>query len=118
MTTLYRSDFIRDLITELNLHKIMRGFHRTFATGVACRQGSLTPPDTWSRPIIDWHMFYLLRPIFFPNLSLFSGPCTLNIPHYILPFAWFQTFNNPVNEAVIKTKTKSHIQWISNRDFY
>ena len=27
-----------------------RIFHRTFATGVACRQGTLTPPDTWSRP--------------------------------------------------------------------
>ena len=26
------------------------GFHRTFATGVACRQGTLNPPDTWSRP--------------------------------------------------------------------
>ena len=24
------------------------GFHRTSATGVACRQGTLTPPDTWS----------------------------------------------------------------------
>ena len=29
---------------------IFIGFHRTFATGVACRQGTLTPPDTWSRP--------------------------------------------------------------------
>ena len=26
------------------------GFHRASATGVACRQGTLTPPDTWSRP--------------------------------------------------------------------
>ena len=26
-------------------------FHRASATGVACRQGTLTPPDTWSRPI-------------------------------------------------------------------
>ena len=26
------------------------GFQRAFATGVACRQGTLTPPDTWSRP--------------------------------------------------------------------
>ena len=34
-------------------------------TGVACRQGTLTPPDTWSRPIWDLHMFYLLRPILF-----------------------------------------------------
>ena len=46
------------------------------ATGVTCRQGTLTPPDTWSRSIWDLHMFYLLRPILFPNLSLFSGLCT------------------------------------------
>ena len=30
--------------------EFLSGFHRTFATGVACRQGTLTPPDTWSRP--------------------------------------------------------------------
>ena len=26
------------------------GFHIASAKGVACRQGALTPPDTWSRP--------------------------------------------------------------------
>ena len=49
---------------------IMRGFHRTFATGVACRQGTLTPPDTLSCPTRALHMFYLLRPIF-PNVLFF-----------------------------------------------
>ena len=49
---------------------IMRGFRRTFATGVACRQGTLTPPDTLSCQITDLHMFYLLRPIF-PNVLFF-----------------------------------------------
>ena len=66
------------------------GFHRTFATGVACWQGTLTPPDTWSRPIWDLHMFYLLSPILFPNLSwFFSGLLvfTLNIPRYFFDFA-------------------------------
>ena len=52
-------------------YRLMRGFHITFVTGVACWQGTLTPPDTWSRPIWDLHMFYLLRPIIFPNLSWF-----------------------------------------------
>ena len=28
------------------------GFHRAAATGVACRQGTLTPPDTWSCPTL------------------------------------------------------------------
>ena len=34
----------------------MRGYHKTFATGVAYWQRTLTPPDTWSRPIWDLHM--------------------------------------------------------------
>ena len=35
--------------------------HRTFATDVACQQRTLTPPDTWSCPFGDLHLFYLLR---------------------------------------------------------
>ena len=46
MTTPYWSDFV----PNLTFYRILSGFHRTFATGVACRQGTLTPPDTWSRP--------------------------------------------------------------------
>ena len=38
--------------------RILSGFHRTFATGMACRQGTLTPPDTWSCPIWDLQMFF------------------------------------------------------------
>ena len=41
------------LCTELDLLPNLCGFHRTFATGVACRQGTLTPPDTWFCPIWD-----------------------------------------------------------------
>ena len=38
----------------------MRTFYRAFATGVTCRQWTLTPPDTWSRLYWDLHiMFYL-----------------------------------------------------------
>ena len=32
-------------------------FHRTFATGAASQQRSLIPPDTWSCPIWDLHLF-------------------------------------------------------------
>ena len=35
---------------------LMRGFHLTFATGVACWRGTLTHPDTSSRPILDLHV--------------------------------------------------------------
>ena len=46
MTTHYWSD----LIPNSTFNRILRGFHRTFAMGVTCRQGTLTPPDTWSLP--------------------------------------------------------------------
>ena len=46
MTTPYWSDFV----PNSTFYRILNGFHRTFATVVACRQGTLTPPDTWSRP--------------------------------------------------------------------
>ena len=39
-----------DLYTELDLHRIMSGFHVAFATDVASQQGTLTLPDTWFRP--------------------------------------------------------------------
>ena len=54
--TIYRLDILSfcDIITGLNITEsdISRniGFHRAYATGVACRQGTLTPPDIWSRP--------------------------------------------------------------------
>ena len=37
--------FLQDLKLPPN-----KGFHRAYATDVACLQGTLTPPDTWSRP--------------------------------------------------------------------
>ena len=34
-----------DLDTELDIHRIMSGFHGAFATDVACQQGTLPLPD-------------------------------------------------------------------------
>ena len=44
LTTPYWSD----LVPNSTFYRILSCFHRTFATDVACRQGTLTPPDTWS----------------------------------------------------------------------
>ena len=41
----------------------------TFTTGVAYWQGTLIYLDTLLNPILDLHMFYLLRSVLFPNLS-------------------------------------------------
>ena len=83
MTTPYWSDFV----PYTTVYRIVRGFHRTFATGVACRQGTLTPPDTWSRPF--WTCIYSTcwDQSFFRNCRYFSGLCSSNIPQYFLDFA-------------------------------
>ena len=69
-----------DLYTELDLHRIMSGFHGAFAMGVASQQGTLTLPDTWFRPPIwDLLMLQLLR----PNSS--NLPCLYSTFHLEYP---------------------------------
>ena len=88
MTFLTNSDFptvqtfqqFHDLYTELDLHRIMSGFHGAFATGVASQQGTLTLPDTWFRPQFwDLLMLQLLR----PNSS--NLPCLYSTFHLEYP---------------------------------
>ena len=68
------------LITELDLHRIMSGFHGAYATGVASQQGTLTLPDTWFRPPFwDLLMLQLLR----PNSS--NLPCLCSTFHLEYP---------------------------------
>ena len=77
-----RSDFqpISWPDTELDLHRIMSGFHGAFATGVACQQGTLTLPGTWFRPPFwDLHAFQFLRPDS-SNLSCFYSTFHLEYP--------------------------------------
>ena len=88
MTIFHRSTLYQSVtcLTNSTLYWLMKGFHRTFATGVACWQGTLTLPDTWSRPIWDLHMFYLLRPILFSNLSLFFRTMNFEYPSVLSRF--------------------------------
>ena len=75
MTTPYWSDFV----PNATFYRILSGFHITFATGVACRQGTLTPPGHLVPSLWNWHVFYLLRPIPLPNLSLIFPDYALRI---------------------------------------
>ena len=69
-----------DFYTELDLHRIMSGFHGAFATGVASQQGTLTLPDTWFRPpFLDLLGLQLLR----PNSS--NLPCLYSTFHLEYP---------------------------------
>ena len=52
-----------DLITEFDLLPIVQGFHGTYATGAACQQRTLTPPDTWSCPTLGLACVLMSRPI-------------------------------------------------------
>ena len=61
----------------LNLTLLLNiGFHRPSATGVACRQGTLTPPDTWSRPFgtcmcsTCWDQSFSELVVIFPDYAL------------------------------------------------
>ena len=47
---------IHDPDTEFYLLPYTRSFHGAFAKDVTCQQGTLTPPDTWLRPLLDLHM--------------------------------------------------------------
>ena len=80
MTTPYWSD----VVPNSTFYQNLCGFHRTFATGVACRHGTLIPPDTWSCPIWDLQMFFC-----WDHWHL--------IIHYItnsLSFTWFNFLPN------------------------
>ena len=72
MTTPYWWDFVPNATFNRNLS----GFHRTFATGVACRQGTLAPPDTWSRTFgtcicsTCWDQSFSELVVILPNYAL------------------------------------------------
>ena len=84
MTTPYWSDFV----PNSTFYRILRGFHRTFATGVACRQGKLTPPDTWFRPFGTCICSICWDQSFFRTCRYFSGLCSSNNPRYFPDFAF------------------------------
>ena len=69
------------LLPNFTFYLIVRGFHRTFATGETCKQRTLTPPDTWSCPTLGIACVLMLRPIS-PELVLFPHFWVSNIPRH------------------------------------
>ena len=94
---------LRPLILNYTLHQFMTpfliwlftdfdvllniGFQKAFATGVACQQGTLTPPDTWSCPTLGLACVLMSRPIS-PELVLSSGLWISNTPRYFSFACW------------------------------
>ena len=77
-------DFLPTLTLLLNI-----GFHRASATGVACRQGTLTPPDIWSRPFgtcicsTCWDQSFSELVVILPDYALRISLGTFSILLYI-----------------------------------
>ena len=69
------------LLPNLTFYLIVQGFHRTYATGAACQQRTLTPPDTWSCPTLGLACVLMSRPIS-PELVLSPDFWIPNIPRY------------------------------------
>ena len=90
MTTPNWSDFV----PNSTFYRILTGFHRTFATGVACRQGTLTPPDTESRPFgtcicsTCWDQSFSELVVILPDYALRISLDTFSILLMNILFEW------------------------------
>ena len=69
------------LLPNLTFYLNIQGFHRTYATGAACQQRTLTPPDAWSCPTLGLACVLMLRPIS-PELVLSPDFWISNTPRY------------------------------------
>ena len=69
------------LLPNLTFYLIVQGFHRTYATGAACQQRTLTPPDTWSCPTLGLACVLMSRPTS-PELVLSPDFWISNTPRY------------------------------------
>ena len=67
------------LLPNLTYYLIVQGFHRAYAMGAACQQRTLTPPDTWSCPILDFQMFFCWN----------HWHCIIHYTTNSWPFPWF-----------------------------
>ena len=103
-----------DLMTVPNLtFTELRGFHGAFATGVACQQGALTPPDTWSRPFGTcicstwWDQSFSKLVVIFLRTMLFVYPSVLSrfcIWSIVSVFHWHSTSLGTTSQLIYNTE--------------
>ena len=80
------------LLPNLTFCLIVQGFHGTYATGAACQQRTLTPPDTWSCPTLGLACVLMSRPIS-PELVLSPDLWISNTPRYF-SFASYYSYQS------------------------
>ena len=81
ITPIYELITELDFITDFDIITKFWRFPYNIATGAASQQRTLTPPDTWSCPIWDLHLF-LCWDHSFLNLSCLRTFWDSNIPRY------------------------------------
>ena len=67
---------------------------------MGCRHGTLTPPDTWSRPFGTCICSTCRDNSFFRICCYFSGLCSSNIPWYFLDSAFDMSTDQPSTELL------------------
>ena len=72
----------RDLVTELDLITVFDVI-TTFATGSASKQWTITPPDSWSYPILELAFVLMLR-TFFSELVMSTDLLSFDHPSLLL----------------------------------
>ena len=82
------------LLPNLTFYRIVQGFHRTYATGAACQQRMLTPPDTWSCPTLGLACVLMSRPLS-PEHVLCPDFWISNIPRYFSFCLWPYSISIP-----------------------
>ena len=90
-------------LPNLTFYQIVQGFHRTYATGAAYQQRTLTPPDTWSCPTLGLACVLMSRPIS-PELVLSPDFWISNIPRYF-SFA-LSTANGTIMQSPVVLEMK------------
>ena len=96
---------ILTLLPNVTFYLIARGFNRTFASGAACQQRTLTPPDTWSCSTLGLASFLMLIPMS-PALVLFR---TFEF-RTSLGTSIFATFYNTASAPQAPLQTALHVQ--------
>ena len=112
------------LLPNFTFYLIMRGFHRTYATGATCQQSTLTHPDTQSYPTLGLAYYVLMSRPMSPELVLSPdfwisntlGTSLLLILHVSIPFARdivsTTLFSDSVNGCIKWTKiTNQRWRW-------
>ena len=77
--------------SALDLYRITRGLHGTFATDGVCQQGRLAILGTWFYPFFILAYAQIVETNF-PKLALSFRPSTSNIPLYFLDLLWIFAF--------------------------